>query len=242
MIQISKLQFINLKGKEIVPIICDHCGENFTRSKFKVMDCKRPILGNNVVNWIWNKNTKDICTRRCLNDSQKNGTIKKCKECNKEIYVRNALLKQEKNRFCSQTCSATFNNRHKTHGTRRSKLEAWIEDRLIERYPNLEIHFNRKDAINSELDFYFPTLNLAFELNGIFHYEPIYGPDKLLRTQNNDDRKFQACIEKGIELCIIDSSSQKYFKIETSQKYLDIIINVVESKQRRERDLNPREA
>jgi hypothetical protein len=31
-------------------------------------------------------------------------------------------------------------------------------------------------------------------------------------------------------LCIIDSSSQKYFKVETSQKYLDIITKLVTSK------------
>ena len=35
------------------------------------------------------------------------------------------------------------------------------------------------EAINSELDVYVPSLNLAFELNGIFHYEPIYGEKKL---------------------------------------------------------------
>ena len=36
----------------------------------------------------------------------------------------------------------------------RSKLEKWLEEQLIKMYPNLEIHFNRKDAINSELDIY----------------------------------------------------------------------------------------
>jgi very-short-patch-repair endonuclease len=137
---------------------------------------------------------------------------------------------RSKNTFCKQSCAAIYNNEHKTHGTRRSKLEGWLEEQLTLKYPNLEIHFNRKDAINSELDFYFPSLRLAFELNGIFHYEPIYGIDKLSRTQNNDNRKFQACIEHGIELCIIDSSSQKYFKVETSQKYLDIITKLVTSK------------
>lgn len=237
MIQVTKLQFINLKSKEIVPIICDHCGVNFTRSKLQVMDCKRPSLGSDILSWNWNDNIKDICTRKCLDSSQKSGKIINCKECDKEIYVRNALLKQDKNRFCSQTCSATYNNKHKTYGTRRSKLEIWLEEQLTLKYTDLEIHFNRKDAINSELDFYLPSLKLAFELNGIFHYEPIYGADKLLRTQNNDNRKFQACIEQGIELCIIDSSNQKYFKTETSQKYLDIIINVIESKQSRERGI-----
>jgi len=87
--------------------------------------------------------------------------------------------------------------------------------------------FNDKTTINSELDIYFPDLKLAFELNGIFHYEPIFSQNKLDQIQNNDNRKFQACIEQGIELCIIDSSSLKYFKESNCKKYLDIIVNII---------------
>ena len=134
------------------------------------------------------------------------------------------------NSFCSSTCSATYNNTHKKFGIRRSKLEKWLEEKLIQLYPNLEFHFNRKDTINAELDIYLPSLKLAFELNGIFHYEPIYGDKKLQSTQSNDKRKFQACLEQNIELCIIDVSKENYFKEHISKKYLDIITNIVESK------------
>ena len=64
----------------------------------------------------------------------------------------------------------------------------------------------------------------------IFHYEPIYGAEKLASIQNNDNRKFQACLEKGIELVIIDTSRQVYVKPKTSQKYLDIITKIIEQK------------
>lgn len=127
------------------------------------------------------------------------------------------------NTFCSLSCSAKYNNTHKTKGTRISKLEVWLQTQLTEKFPNLEFHFNRKDAINSELDIFIPSLKLAFELNGIFHYEPIYGIDKLDEIQNNDNRKFQACLEQGIELCIIDTSHLKYFKESEAIKYFDII-------------------
>lgn len=73
-------------------------------------------------------------------------------------------------------------------------------------------------------------LNLAFELNGIFHYEPIYGEGKLSQVKNNDGRKFQDCLERKIELCIIDVSSSKHFKPERDKKYLDIIVNLIELK------------
>lgn len=135
-----------------------------------------------------------------------------------------------KNNFCSSSCAAKYNNTHKTTGTRRSKLEKWIEEQLTIFHPNLEIHYNKTNAINGELDIYIPSLKLAFELNGIFHYEPIYSKEKLSSTQNNDKRKFQACLEQEIELCIIDTSSQGYFKITTSQKFLDIIINTIKEK------------
>src|ERR1019366_2749034 len=114
---------------------------------------------------------------------------------------------------------ASHSNTHKTKGIRKSKLECWLENKLPLLYPNQTFHFNCKDAINSELDIYIPSLKLAFELNGIFHYEPIYGVNKLEQITNNDHRKFQACIENGIELCIIDTSNQKHFTEKSSDKF-----------------------
>lgn len=73
-------------------------------------------------------------------------------------------------------------------------------------------------------------MKLAFELNGIFHYEPIYGDKKLNQIQNNDTRKFQACLEKGIEMCIIDVSSLSYFKTTNAKKYLDIVCGLIDMK------------
>ena len=76
----------------------------------------------------------------------------------------------------------------------------------------------------------FQSLKLAFELNGIFHYEPIYGKKKLAQIQNNDSRKFQACIENNIEFCLIDVSQLKYFKPQNAQKFLDIITSIINLK------------
>lgn len=143
-------------------------------------------------------------------------------------------IKKSPNHFCSHSCAGTYNNTHKTTGTRRSKLENYLESKLTDLYPTLEIHFNRKDTINSELDIYIPSLKVAFELNGIFHYEPIYGQNKLSSIQNNDNRKFQACLERGIELCLIDTSTQKYFKENTSLKYLEIITTIIKNKSKNE--------
>lgn len=111
-----------------------------------------------------------------------------------------------------------------------SKLEKWIQTRLVILFPNLEFYFNRVDSINAELDIYIPALHLAFELNGIFHYEPVFGSEKLTTIQNNDHRKMLACAEHGISLCIIDVSRESYFKPAKAQKYLDIITNIIRTR------------
>ena len=97
-------------------------------------------------------------------------------------------------------------------------------------FPLMEFHFNKRDTINSELDIYVPSLKLAFELNGAFHYEPIFGKEQLEKIQNNDNRKFQACLEKGVELCIIDSSGLGYFKEKNAKPFLDIVVSVITQK------------
>jgi hypothetical protein len=152
-----------------------------------------------------------------------------CTQCSKSFSKRYSEYKKSKNHFCSQSCAGTYNNTHKTKGTRVSKLEVYLQEQLTKLYPTLEIHYNRKDAINSELDIYIPSLKLAFELNGIFHYEPIFGESKLEQIQNNDSRKFGACKDAGISLCIIDVSAMNYFKEENAKKYLDIIVNIINS-------------
>lgn len=226
----TKKEFLQLKRSDLVHLACDYCNAQYTKSKQEYISSKLISLGSNYKTWTWPINIKNYCSKRCFYKTKQVGLLMNCVECKNEIYVRPCLLKKASNYFCSQSCAATYNNQNKAYGIRRSKLEIWLEKQLSANFPKLEIHFNRKDAINSELDFYFPSLKLAVELNGIFHYEPIYGKDKLLHIQNNDNRKFQACIEHDIELCIIDTSSQKYFKPETSQKYLDIITNLVNMK------------
>ena len=165
-----------------------------------------------------------------------------CAQCNKPIpYKKIKTKKSDRKRavqrgnsdskfFCNSSCAATYNNTHKTHGTRKSKLECYLETKLKELYLTLEFHFNKKDTINSELDIYIPLLKLAFELNGIYHYEPIHGAEKLTAIQNNDHRKFQACLERNIELCIIDSSKLAYFKESNAKPYLEIVQKILDQK------------
>lgn len=208
--------YLNGPHGSLISCECDYCGEITLKT--------RRVISTKV------KKSQSIvfCDSKCMGLFQRNRSEMKCKTCEKKF--EKVMSQVTNNNFCSSSCAATYNNTHKTKGTRRSKLEKWLEEQLAILYPDLKILYSDKTTINSELDIYFPSLNLAIELNGIFHYEPIFGEDKLSQIQNNDGRKFQACIEHGIELCIIDTSSQKYFKSSTSQKYLDIITHLVTSK------------
>lgn len=215
-----ELDFKNAKSLDKLPCECYYCKQTFYITKHQIKCSLNPKQST----------SGKFCSQQCKNKYQITKTKIKCDNCHKEFDKRVNQIKKTKNHFCSKSCSAKYKNKHKVYGTRRSKLEIWLEERLTHIYPSLHIDFNQKTAINSELDIYIQSLNLAFEINGIFHYEPIYGVDKLQQIQENDIFKSKACHEAKIDLCIIDTSGQKYFKESTSQKYLDIINNIIKER------------
>jgi hypothetical protein len=198
-------------------LFCTNCGKSFKRTKSNA--CKTI-----------QKKSNHFCSRKCRTDYQKIPIETKCGYCNKKMITSPCLLKRSQNNmvFCSHKCSTTYYNIKRVRkGGIRSKLEVYIGQQLAVLYPLLEILYNDRKTINGELDIYIPSLQLAFELNGIFHYEPIFGNKSLQKIQNNDKRKFQACIENKIDLCIIDTSQHTYVTPKTSQKYLKIITDII---------------
>ncbi len=200
-------------------VICDHCEQPFTMSTSQYNQSNK-------------RGHKKYCSLDCSGKGRNTYVTVPCGSCHKEVTapVKQLNASKSSHLFCNHSCSITYHNLHKTKGTRRSKLEVWLEEQLATLYPNLEILYCDKQAINGELDIYVPSFRLAFELNGIYHYEPIHGQSKLDQVQSNDHRKFQACIEHGIELVIMDTSQLKYFKLIHCQKYLDIITGIINSK------------
>lgn len=198
---------------------CEYCDKPFEKTKLDIIQALKPN----------GKNKAKYCSNFCTGQAKINKISLNCSYCNIEIEKTPCEMKKSKTGkfFCSKSCTTTYHNKNKTHGCTRSKLEIWIEEQLTILYPDLIIDFNQKSIIKSELDIYIPSLNIAFELNGIFHYEPIFGANKLEQTKSNDISKSKACFDNKIDLCIIDTSAQKYVKPSTSQKYLDIIINII---------------
>lgn len=212
-------EFDKSKSTDKIPCKCYHCGNTFYKmKKYITYELKHK------------KGEIKFCSNKCKYNFRVTDENINCSNCDVKIVKKSYQIKRNVNNFCSLSCSASYNNKHKKYGTRRSKLELWIEERLTSLHPNLGIHYNRKNTIGSELDIFIPSLNLAIELNGIFHYEPIFGNDKLNQIKENDMYKSKACFDNQIDLCIIDTSFQKYVKPKTSKKYLDIILNIIKER------------
>lgn len=173
---------------------------------------------------------KDYCSQLCFHKSKFKKQKVNCSNCFEEFHKSAAQLKKTKRNFCSKSCAATFNNKHKIVGNRRSKLEISLELFISRKFPGLEIKYNEKSIIGSELDIYIPELKLAFELNGILHHKPIYGSRKLSSIQSNDTKKKEACLESGISLIVIDCFET--FSEKVARKYFSIVENIITNKLR----------
>lgn len=206
-------EFQKAKCRDKFKHLCETCNNIFYVTKTSILK--------------HNKRIKNIC-----NDCKLLKVKINCANCGKEKLVLKGTIntnkkKKCKNSFCNSSCAATYNNKNKTHGSRRSKFELYIEKELQLKFPNLQIDFNSKKAIGSELDVFVPILNIAFEINGIFHYKPIYGEVKLKQIQENDKIKKKKCRETNIKLYIVNTFKQKRFSIESSFKYLTFITKTI---------------
>lgn len=172
------------------------------------------------------------CSVECRSKGIDKSVLKKCTECKKEINVQRYKIKNSKsgNYFCSKSCTGKYYTRNKVFGINRSKFEEWLEENLQKKYKKLEFDFNNKKEIGYELDIFIPKLNIAIEINGITHYEPIYGEKRLLQTQVLDKKREILCEEKGIELYIIDVSEIRNWKPERTEKHYEKICEIIDSK------------
>ena len=201
-----------------IELTCAGCNRNFRRRRKEVT---KEIRNH--------PDHKIFCSRECY-DGARGPITMSCSNCGKSVVRRAYEIRDQSKSgrvFCDRSCAAKYNNIHKTTGTRRAKLEIWMENQLRTMYPDLAFVFNGTNAIDAELDIFVPDLALAFELNGIYHYEPVHGSNRLASIQANDQRKFRICHERGISLCVIDTTGMRTFKPVHAQIYLDIVTRLL---------------
>ncbi len=198
-----------------IELNCSFCAEKFQRIKGEGNRSK-------------NKYQNYFCSKKCVISFYRAGETVNCKKCNTSFYKKAPEIKKTLNHFCSKSCANSYNNSNKTYGIRRSKIEIFLQENLNSLYPDLNVIYNQKSIISSELDIYLPDLKVAFEINGIFHYEPIYGDEKFEQIKLNDIKKAESCKEQNITLHTIDVSKLKNFKKELGIKYLEEVKGIID--------------
>jgi len=224
--KISFSESLKLKSRDLIPIKCEECGGTAFQKKHHII---KVAYSSPEAETLFSS-IETFCSRKCLGIYRDKKRKVECLYCGREFLKLNAECIRTPKHYCSHSCSAKSSNKNKTTGFNRSKLEFYIEKELLLLFPNLEVICNDRKEIGYELDFFIPSLRLAFELNGIFHYEPIYGTDKLDKTKFNDSQKFGLCRDKLISLCVIDTTSLKYFKEGKAKEFLDIIVSIIKEK------------
>ena len=167
-----------------------------------------------------------FCNKDCKNAFYNTCVTKNCGWCNNNV-VR-VLSQCQKSTsgliFCNRSCSVSYNNTQKRK-SRRSKCEILLFELLTQKYPQIEILPNDKTLFNGyEIDIAIPSLNLAIEWNGIVHFKPIYGQDKLDNIQTRDKEKQIIAERKKINFIVIpDLVSTKTYVNEAFHKICKII-------------------
>lgn len=141
------------------------------------------------------RNQKNVfCSVDCANMFQTTKQEIKCFWCGKMFVQHQCIIKRAKHakNCCSRDCAAKL-------VYKKSFIETEFEKIL---FP-LGIKFERncRTIIKPmELDFYFPQLNFAVEINGAAHYKPIYGLSVFKKQKDRDRRKRKKCRDLGIKL------------------------------------------
>jgi len=182
-----------------ISLTCAYCHKTFSRSPKQIAAgrCKKSKLA--------------FCSPKCSYASRAKKQLVECKQCHKQFIKQFNQIQLSPNNFCGHSCAATWNNHHIERGLKRSQFEAWVQQRIVETFPELEVQYNRKKAIESELDIYIPSLKLAIEISGVHHFFPLFGQAKLEAIQRNDAEKVTACQERGIKLVVINICDMKSF-------------------------------
>lgn len=212
--------------KQINTSTCLKCGKQFNHCGNKVRKFCSKLCANIYLNPKKNKNIELIC-RRCGNKfvdlphkkycsveckNKKNLSIIVCKTCGKKFYREFYKLNRSKhgNNFCSKSCQAIYSHKFFIGGSlkHRSRAEFMLIDLIKNDFNNLNIVNNSHSIIPSglEIDIFIPELKLGIELNGPFHYVPIFGQEKLDAVRINDKRKIEDSELIGINLMVLDIS------------------------------------
>jgi hypothetical protein len=181
---------------------CYNCNQEFFIEKYRVLRA-------------FERGTGKYCSQTCARHARRTSQEVHCINCQITFRKHGVELKRTSNHFCSRSCAARYNNRHKNLGTgRRSQAEDYLTELIRCDFPSLELIQNDRTLLPSglEIDIVIPQSRLAIELNGPMHYFPLFGERKLTKIQVADISKQKEVRALGYSLVVIDISVTGYFK------------------------------
>jgi len=111
-----------------------------------------------------------------------------------------------------------------------SKLELFLLEKLLADGYVVEFH-KEQNLLNTKLqiDLFLPKLNLAVEVDGPSHFEPVWGNDVLTKNKKYDNKKTGLILGKGLSLIRI-KQSKDFSKSRANKIYQELIhcINTID--------------
>ena len=107
-----------------------------------------------------------------------------------------------------------------------SKLEKFLLRGLLDAGIDTKFHYEQM-LVNTKLqiDLYVPIINLAIEVDGPSHFDPVWGADTLKKTKSYDNKKQGLIIGKGMTLLRI--KQQMDFSVSRSSIILDRLLSLI---------------
>src|SRR5271156_4124291 len=99
-------------------LACAQCGEPSYHPTYAILKS------------IKNRKQHFFCSQSCSKLYSKKSQVISCETCNKVFEKLLSQIKLTKHNFCSRKCAAIYHNKNKTTGTRRSKLEKYLEENI----------------------------------------------------------------------------------------------------------------
>lgn len=181
-----------------VKVVCPVCNKEFKRApswlkKVEAPCCSRRCAQIRVESKKWGNKRQRQLTLLTVHAQRKPKPPRLCAVCKTPTH---------NSKFCSGTCRNALNNQKLNGNT--SISEKRLAQLLSDRFPLLEVVRNDRHMLSGlELDFYFPSLRIAIEWNGPYHYRPIRGDAVLAKIQTKDSNKKALCEKLGIELIVV---------------------------------------
>ncbi len=108
-----------------------------------------------------------------------------------------------------------------------SKLEKYILNRLLK--DKYKVDFHKEHFLSNtklQIDLFLPALNVAIEVDGPSHFEPVWGNDSLSRNQKYDNKKTGLILGKGWVLIRV-MQLKDFSKAKADQLYTILLEHII---------------